>query len=179
MFLNDNGVSREEFLWFMRTSPAGYQIMGNDYYGHNERLLLPDGSYVEGEDVLGWYLVTLRYYKRYYKPVMHTETNTSDVNEAPRWLWKQWANVLRMRRDGIPVLGFTWYGLLDQIDWNSQLAQKNGYVNCSGLYDLSRKPRPVAAAYKALLKEFGHITSLAHGEIFEITDRAATPRSDA
>jgi len=173
MYLHDNGMTHDEFMWFMHKHAKGFQIMGNDYYGHNERLLLPDGSWMEGEDVLGWYLITLRYYKRYFKPVMHTETNISDPDEAPRWLWKQWANVLRMRRDGIPVLGFTWYSLTDQLDWNTQLVEKRGYVNRSGLYDLERKPRPVAAAYRKLLHEFSHITALAHGEMFEMTERDA------
>jgi DNA-binding IclR family transcriptional regulator len=26
-------------------------------------------------------------------------------DQAPAWLWKQWINVLRMRREGVPVLG--------------------------------------------------------------------------
>ena len=95
-----------------------------------------------GEDVLGWYLITLRYYRRYYKPVMHTETSTPFPELNPRWLWKQWTNVLRMRRDGIPVLGFTWYSLIDQVDWDTQLAEKHGRVNACGLYDLDRQPAP-------------------------------------
>jgi beta-glucosidase/6-phospho-beta-glucosidase/beta-galactosidase len=179
MFAQDNGMTREEFMWFMKSAPAGFQIMGNDYYGHNEKLLLPDGTLTYGEDVLGWYLLTLRYYHRYYKPVMHTETNTADPADAVHWLWKQWTNVLRMRRDGIPVLGFTWYSLVDQMDWDTQLTEKHGRVNECGLYDLHRKPRPVAHAYRMLLKEFGNITALAHGDMFELTDRAAVPRSDA
>jgi beta-glucosidase/6-phospho-beta-glucosidase/beta-galactosidase len=177
LFAQDNGMTREEFMWFMRTAPAGFQVMGNDYYGHNEKLLLPDGSVIYGEDVLGWYLITLRYYHRYYKPVMHTETSTPFPELNPRWLWKQWTNVLRMRRDGIPVLGFTWYSLTDHLDWDTQLAQKHGHVNASGLYDLERRPRPVAAEYKKLIHEFAHITALAHGEMFEVTDRAAIPPS--
>ncbi len=76
---------------------------------------------------------------------MHTETNVFDPQAAPSWLWKQWVNILRMRRDGVPVLGFTWYSLIDQIDWDCELAEKNGTVNACGLYDLDRKPRPVAA----------------------------------
>jgi beta-glucosidase/6-phospho-beta-glucosidase/beta-galactosidase len=95
-----------------------------------------------------------------------------------QWLWKQWTNVLRMRRDGIPVLGFTWYSLTDQMDWDTQLTEKHGRVNACGLYDLERNPRPVAAAYKQLIAEFGNITAMAHGEMFEITRRDATPRSD-
>jgi beta-glucosidase/6-phospho-beta-glucosidase/beta-galactosidase len=173
LFLQDNGMTREEFMWFMETAPAGFQVMGNDYYGHNEKLVLPDGSVSFGEDVLGWYLITLRYYLRYYKPVFHTETNVFDPAAAPGWLWKQWTNVLRMRRDGIPVLGFTWYSLIDQVDWNIQLAAKQGTVNPCGLYDMNRQPRPVAAAYRQLLEEFDRITALAHGEMFELTQKPA------
>jgi beta-glucosidase/6-phospho-beta-glucosidase/beta-galactosidase len=139
---------------------------------------LPDGSVMYGEDVLGWYLITRRYFHRYYKPVMHTETSTPFPEENPRWLWKQWANVLRMRRDGVPVLGFTWYSLTDQVDWDTQLAEKHGRVNACGLYDMDRRPRPVAAEYRKLIREFGSITSLAHGEMFEVTDREAVGRSD-
>ena len=47
---------------------------------------------------------------------MHTETNVFDAKDGPTWLWKQWVNILRMRKEGVPVLGFTWYSLIDQID---------------------------------------------------------------
>jgi hypothetical protein len=36
----------------------------------------------------------------------------------------------------------------------------------------------VAGEYKKLIKEFGGITVLAHGELFEVTDRAAGAASD-
>lgn len=134
---------------------------------------LPDGTLLEGEDVLGWYLVTQRYYRRYYKPLFHTETNVFDADAAPAWLWKQWANVLRMRRDGVPVLGFTWYSLTDQVDWHIGLAEKRGEVNAYGLYDLDRKPRPVAAAYRMLIENFGCISVTPHAEMFKLTDGAA------
>src|SRR3712207_6993263 len=50
-------------------------------------------------------------------------------DEAVNWLWKEWANVLRVRNDGIPVLGFTWYSLTDQVDWDTALREQNGRVN--------------------------------------------------
>ncbi len=178
-YLLDNGMTREEFGWFMSGEPAGHQIMGNDYYGRNERLRLPDGTMLEGEDVLGWYLITRRYYVRYYKPLFHSETNVFDADEAPRWLWKQWANVLRMRRDGVPVLGFTWYSLIDQIDWDIGLKEKRGRVNACGLYDLDRKPRPVAAAYRQLIENFGRISPMAHAEMFVLTNDAAHLKTSA
>ena len=72
------------------------------------------------------------------------------------------------------MLGFTWYSLIDQIDWDIALAEKKGTINECGLYDLNRKPRPVADAYRMLLEEYGQITIVPHGEVFEITDEAAT-----
>ena len=173
MYLMDNGLTRKEYDWFMKGKPPGYQIMGNDYYGRNERIKLPDGSLRSSIDVLGWYQITKEYYERYHMPVMHTETNVFEDQDAPMWLWKQWINVMRIRRDGVPVLGFTWYSLTDQIDWDTQMAEQNNRVQPCGLYDLDRKPRPVAQAYKDLLKEFGQITIVPHGEMFEITDRPA------
>ncbi len=173
MYLMDNGLTREEYEWFMKGEPPGYQIMGNDYYGRNEIIVTPTGEHLTAEDVMGWYNITHEYYLRYKKPVMHTETNTFSAKDAPAWLWKQWINILRMRRDGVPVLGFTWYSLTDQIDWDCGLAKKNGTVNECGLYDLNRQPRPVAHAYRQLLEEFGQITIVPHGELFEVSDRPA------
>lgn len=174
MYLLDNGMTREEYDWFMAGEPPGYQVIGNDYYGRNELIRLSDGKMINASDVLGWYLITREYYDRYKKPVMHTETNTFEPMEAPTWLWKQWLNVLQMRKDGVPVLGFTWYSLIDQVDWDIALEQKKGTINECGLFDMNRKPHPVAEAYKMLLQEFGQITIVPYGEMLEITDRPAT-----
>ena len=176
-FLYDNGMTREEYEWFMLGEPPGYQVMGNDYYGRNEKLLLPDGTIETAEDVLGWYNLTREYYRRYRKPVMHTETNTFDAAQAPAWLWKQWVNIVRMREAGVPVLGFTWYSLVDQVDWETSLAVMNGTVNECGLYDLQRRERPVAKAYRSLLEEFGHIGIAPGGEMFVFNDKPKTLRT--
>jgi hypothetical protein len=57
----------------------------------------------------------------------------------------------------MPVLGFTWYSLTDQVDWDTGLREDNGRVNPLGLYDLDRKPRPVGKAYKKLIKDWQHV----------------------
>lgn len=173
LYLMDHGMTRAEYEWFMAGEPSGHQIMGNDYYGRNEKIIRPDGSMCIGEDVFGWCQITRSYYERYRKPVFHTETNVFDSEEAPTWLWKQWMNVLRLRQEGVPVVGFTWYSLTDQMDWDVQLAQQPGHVNACGLYDLDRQPRPVAAAYRQVLEHFGQITVVPHGELFEVTDQPA------
>jgi hypothetical protein len=91
----------------MSSPRSGHQVLGIDYYGRNEHIVTPTGRRIPVEDVMGLYALGKEYYDRYRKPLMHTETNVLDAKDAPRWLWKQWLNVLRMRQDGIPVLGFT------------------------------------------------------------------------
>jgi hypothetical protein len=91
---------------------------------------------------------------------MHTETNFeqgSRGDEAVFWLWKEWANVLRVRNDGVPVVGFTWYSLTDQMDWDTVLREDNRHVNRLGLYDLDRKIRPVGVAYQQLIADWRRV----------------------
>lgn len=173
-FLEDNGLTRGEYDWFMGFKPPGYQIMGLDYYGRNERIWKPDGTICQAEDVLGWYQIASEYFRRYRVPLMHTETNVFDPDQAGTWLWKQWLNVLRLRRDGVPVMGFTWYSLIDQIDWDIELARMMGTVNACGLFDLDRNPRPVALEYGKLLAEFGQIGLVPHTDLFRLTEGAAS-----
>lgn len=174
LYLLDNGMTRDEFGWFMRGEPPGYQVLGTDYYGRNEHIIKPNGKMVPAEDVMGWRQITREYWLRYKKPVMHTETNVFDPDLACAWLWKQWANVLGLRSEGVPVLGFTWYSLIDQVDWDVQLAQKKGTVNACGLYDLDRNPRPVAAEMRMMLEAFGRITIMPHAEMLKLADRPAS-----
>ena len=60
--------------------------------------------------------------------------------------------MVRLKEDGIPIVGFTWYSLTDQVDWDTALRENNGRVNPLGLYDLDRKIRPVGEAYKRLIE---------------------------
>ena len=91
---------------------------------------------------------------------MHTETNLWEGphgDEAVKWLWKEWANVLRLRNVGIPTVGFTWYSLTDQVDWDTALREQNGNVNPLGLFDLDRRIRNVGRAYKQLIADWRNV----------------------
>jgi beta-glucosidase/6-phospho-beta-glucosidase/beta-galactosidase len=154
LYLFDNGMSREDYRWFMSHGLGEHIIMGNDFYEQNERVVIPGGGNRPAGEVFGWSPITRHYYERFRRPVMHTETNTPDTEDAPRWLWKEFFNVLQLCDQGVPVLGFTWYSLTDQIDWDTALAEDLNRVHTVGLYDLQRRPRPVAAAYKELLNQF-------------------------
>ena len=154
-YLMDNGMTREEYHFFLDRNVRSVCIMGNDYYATNEHIVHPDGSMFVCE-MFGYYVITKQYYDRYRLPVMHTETNNRadgrDEKEGRVWLEQQWANVLRLKNDGVPIIGFTWYSLIDQVDWDSLLANNAGHVNHYGLFDLDRRIRPVGEAYRDLIK---------------------------
>lgn len=159
-YLLDNGMKREEYHFFLHNTMKQHCIMGNDYYVTNEHRVSDDGSTRPCGEVFGYEEITRQYYERYRLPVMHTETNCNEGplgTEAVEWLWKEWANVLRVRNNGTPVVGFTWYSLTDQIDWDSALRFRNNNVNPVGLFDLDRKPRAVGRAYKELIREWRHV----------------------
>ncbi|MBO2009694.1 family 1 glycosylhydrolase [Hymenobacter negativus] len=159
-YLFDNGMTRDEYHFFQGNSLKHHCIMGNDYYRTNEHRVRADGSTSASGEVFGYHVITSQYHDRYRLPVMHTETNLWQGpcgDEAVNWLWKEWANVLRVRNDGVPMIGFTWYSLTDQVDWDTALREPNGNVNPLGLYDLDRNIRPVGAAYKQLIADWNQV----------------------
>jgi len=159
-YLLDNGMTREEYNWFLEHRLKQHCIFGNDYYQLNEHRVFADGHTVAAGETFGYTEITRQYYNRYRLPVMHTETNLWEGphgDEAVKWLWKEWANVLRLRNVGIPTVGFTWYSLTDQVDWDTALREKNGNVNPLGLFDLDRKIRNVGRAYKQLIADWRNV----------------------
>lgn len=155
-YLLDNGMTRDEFHWFRENQVKACCVMGNDYYVTNEHLVRADGTTPASGEIFGYYVITRQYYRRYKIPVMHTETNIIEP-DAVNWLRRQWANVHRLKLDGVPIIGFTWYSLTDQVDWDTALREDNGNVDALGLYDLDRNIRPVGQAYKKLIKDWRDI----------------------
>ncbi len=155
-YLLKNGMTPQEYSWFTQNQVKAKCIMGNDYYVTNEHLVFPDGHTQAAGEIFGYYVITSQYYKRYKLPIMHTETNIK-MPACKEWFLKQWANVHRLKHDGIPIIGFTWYSLLHQVDWDSALRNDAGIVNELGLFDLDRKIMPVGEAYKTLIENWKEI----------------------
>jgi hypothetical protein len=126
-------------------------ILGVDYYEWNEKLIDQQGQKRALGELFGWYVIANQYWQRYQRTMMHTETNRIDASEAPAWLWRQWHNVQLLRRAGVPLVGFTWYSLTDQIDWGTALMDARGAVDPVGLFDLNRDARAVGLAYMHLI----------------------------
>ena len=152
-----NGMTPDEYDWFMKHRQLRtHCIMGTDYYITNEHVLKTDGKSIHAGDVYGYYVITRQYFDRYRLPVMHTETNRT-AKHAVEWLWREWLNLLRLREDGVPIIGFTWFGLVDMKDWDTALTRVQGNVNTVGLYTLQRTQRKVAREYRRLVEEYSHL----------------------
>lgn len=159
-YLTDHGMTRDEYAFFMNNNLKHHCIMGNDYYQTNEHHVSCEGTTRPSGEIFGYAVITRQYYDRYRLPVMHTETNLCQAHngdEAVRWLRKEWANVLSVRNSGVPVVGFTWYSLTDQVDWDSTLRRDAGVVNALGLCDLERNIRPVGHAYRELISNWSEV----------------------
>jgi beta-glucosidase len=152
--LLDNGLRMEELEWFIAQGQAAapHCIMGMDYYAMNEQVVKADGSLESQGQMLGWHAIARDYYLRYQRPMMLTETNTVDHghDESCSWLKQTWSQAHHLRRQGVPMIGFTWYSLTDQVDWDIQLVEIRGRTTPNGLCTLDRQLRDVGRLYRTI-----------------------------
>ena len=109
-YLLDNSMTRDEYHFFLNNNLKHHCIMSNDYNQTNEHHVNADSVTRSAGEIFGYAVITHQYYNRYRLPVMHTETNLCQGergDEAVKWLRKEWANVLRVRNNGVPIVGFT------------------------------------------------------------------------
>lgn len=142
------GFTAARLRWFERHGSDQGCVVGLDYYEMNEHFVATDGSQSPAPR-LGLAALATRYYERYGLPMMLAETNNV-AERASEWLDKLWADALRLRSDGIPMNGFCWYSLTDQVDWDTCMREAADRVNTFGLIDLDRRRRPLATTYASL-----------------------------
>ncbi len=159
-YLLANGFSAQEYRWFLHEGAKVRSscVMGNDYYDTNEHLVTAHGEDLEASgEILGYFVITHEYFRRYQLPVMHTETNHRGADDGVFWLWKQWVNMLRLKKEAVPIVGFTWYSLIDQMDWDTAMRNLRGRTTEVGLYRLDRTLRPVGKAFGELVAQWRDI----------------------
>jgi beta-glucosidase/6-phospho-beta-glucosidase/beta-galactosidase len=147
-----HGASPRELAWFERHGSDAGTIVGTDYYAGSEREARADGSLGRADTRLGYHRLAKQYHERLGRPIMHAETN-AEGDAAIDWLMGQWADVTQLRRESVPIRGFTWYGFVDHVDWDTALREDNGRQNRCGLVGLDRRPHPVHAVFRRLVAE--------------------------
>jgi hypothetical protein len=151
-YLNDNGVKSNDLSFFRERRVPAQRWIGMDYYATCEHRVAATGRQTTNRRARGLGSLAREYYSRYRKPLFHCETNRQS-KWASEWLEAQWAEVSGLRAAGIPVTGFTWFSLTDQIDWQHALREERNDLHPVGLFDLHRRIRPVGRAYRELIAE--------------------------
>jgi beta-glucosidase/6-phospho-beta-glucosidase/beta-galactosidase len=149
-YLNDHGVPSNELSFFREQRARGQRWIGLDFYPTCEHRVSSTGRITTARCGHGFRHLAEQYWQRYQLPLFHCETNRVQ-HLAPDWLAQQWSDVSSLQRAGIPVNGFTWYSLTDQIDWQYALRFRRNETHPVGLYDLHRRIRPVGIAYRELV----------------------------
>ena len=126
-YLMDNGMTREEYHFFLRHNLKHHCIMGNDYYVTNEHRVAPTAARAPSGEVFGYDEITRQYYDRYHLPVMHTETNFSKARTATRrstGCGRNGPTCCACATTACPIVGFTWYSLTDQVRLGHRAARE-------------------------------------------------------
>jgi beta-glucosidase/6-phospho-beta-glucosidase/beta-galactosidase len=153
-WLVEHGMPEIDLHWF-RENGAELDVIGLDHYPHSEHEL-STGSRGELVDVpralerqLGPAELCRQYFDRLGRPLMFAETGAPGDDAAKiAWLDRLVAEVATARAEGVPVIGITWWGLIDQVDWGTGLRRFRYDVDPTGLYSLEwrdERYRPAVA----------------------------------
>ncbi|MDB6057050.1 MAG: glycosyltransferase, partial [Verrucomicrobiales bacterium] len=143
-WLQKHGLSQFDLRWFMQ-NPVSVDVLGLDYYSHSETELYPCSSNHFRQRIptklSGLYTTVRDYWERYHIPLMLTETSYyGDDPERLQWLDETVCDVRRLRSEGIPIIGYTWWPLVDHVDWDGAMLHQIGRIHNVGMYRLQREP---------------------------------------
>ncbi|MEW6158996.1 MAG: glycosyltransferase, partial [Verrucomicrobiota bacterium] len=142
-WLTEHGFSKMDLKWFEQKATC-VDVLGLDYYPHTEveLFLTPEGHSRQRvpEQHAGLYASALDYWERYRIPLMVTETSfTGSEKERRHWLEFTVQGVRQLRAAGVPVIGYTWWPLLDHLDWDGAMLHQVGHIHPVGIYALVRR----------------------------------------
>jgi len=165
-WLLEHGAGEQPLAELAASTPA-WDVLGVNYYPWSNRRLVrrknglygsvPASPASELADVLR--LV----HGRYGLPVMVTETSsTGNHLERARWMRETLAAVRRVRGEGVPVVGYTWFPLFSMIDWKYRWSKKGleHHLLHLGLYDvpmsggrMDRHDTPLVEGYRRFVAD--------------------------
>lgn len=143
-YLGEHRITDGELDWF-RSNTAQPDVVGLNYYpvwGTEEHYLDDAGRPAmrrRNDWTTGLEELIREFAGRYGKPVMVTETSADGSNEQRlAWLDDSIALSRRLRDEGIPLVGYTWWPLFDVIEWQYReaLTPVEQHVIPMGLYHL-------------------------------------------
>lgn len=130
-------------------SPSGIDVIGVNYYPHNQWWAGDPVVTVPPERQLPLEILLTEAWMRYRKPIVIAETGCEDQARGP-WLRQVIEQVDRATARGVPVLGICLYPVLDHPGWADDRHCRNGL-----LCGFEPPPRPVFEPLAAVVREVG------------------------
>lgn len=147
-WLRKNGFTDNDFAWF-RGNAQKPDVMGVNYYPRNssfefrrgeQHTLGPkDTGPFRNDGVQGMEEVLREFADRYKLPIYLTETCwQGDVEHRCKWLRESVRAIDEMRKNGLNVIGYSWWSLFDMFYWVYQDENRplSNYLAQMGLWDL-------------------------------------------
>jgi beta-glucosidase len=93
----------------------------------------------------------IRQVAAYGKPILITESGIADARDQyrPDYLQQVIGGMRQAIGEGIPILGYLHWSLMDNFEWNEGYSQKFGLYE-TDFNTLERKPRPSAELFRAI-----------------------------
>lgn len=180
-FLLEHGMDERD-LWWFEEHPAPLDVVGLDHYPHSEHAyrIGSRGELVDETQPLELQLgpgeLARQYHARFGRPVLFAETGApGDDATKIAWLERVVDATRSARESGVPVIGITWWGLIDQVDWGSGLRRHDYQIDPTGLYSLQWNGDRLERVPTGALAEW---TRVVEQPIEETVGRLATPASD-
>ena len=138
-----HGVRQDELRQFA-DRPIDLDVLGLNFYPQwSTKQLATDArgrpyyQLVE-RDGAGFASLITDYYEHYRAPIMITETSAKgSIETKRRWLAASVATTGHLRKQGVPVVGYSWFPLFTMVDWKYRTGRKprNKYLVELGLYE--------------------------------------------
>jgi len=167
-FLHHHGVDERDLAW-LRAQAIDYDILGANFYpwaygelaARRSSGLLRRNRRTHGATIAEVIVAT---YQRYGRPVMVTETSAKGSLDArSQWMDETILTVRELRRQGVPVIGYTWFPCFTMVDWLYRRGRRpvQDYLIHLGLYDsafdtqgiLQRHATPLVERYQVHMAE--------------------------
>ena len=141
-WLVEHGIHPGDLDW-LQDNAASLDVIGLDHYPHSEHQYRTGerGERIDETRPLelqhGPRELARQYFERLGRPLVFAETGAPGDDAAKiAWLDRLVTEVRDARADGTPVIGITWWGLIDQVDWGSGLMRFRHEIDPTGLYRL-------------------------------------------